>query len=699
MKWLNMKKSKKILLFFYLLIGISLLGFNNTNAEEEYSPYPIVFVHGLGSNYTEAWGYTRGCFYEDYFNGKYTIDNISYLFPVCDYSPANMDLTDYPVSALKAAIDHGIDCGFPLNYKGEKKVMVVAHSMGGLVIRALLRQDSSYQNKIDRVVFLGTPHQGSPLVSAYWLINEESKKIDEKIKDNSMYAKNALGHFYIGKYLAYQSLLSNMRFIQNINVGTIKTLDMIMKIKPDDIALKQLRVPSDILSQVNFTGIGYGLLGPVFPAIVSDKVEVGHLANGDNKDGQVGTKIVTFVNNDMLATPQSFSTIKGTGGTLWGSILTVAAKFGLFRTYSGFPNDNTLSDLITGDGFVTQYGQTALEGSTNVISKYVSHLSEPDEKEAILQAIEDKPEIVGVRAVPVNWNKTYACEGDDGNSMYYIIFKVRDYLLADIEIEALTLDEADIIPDSFKKDGKVKPYYAIGKSFLKERDCNGKDSPNELAKYIDIEGNDKYLKLKPGEFYIKTKIPYNAQSLYIKIKNPAAEYAQDPDNFSKEEIIEFQKPVKFYRFWHSGSSSNPPLVDAPEYGANPHQIDIGFTMYGFCRKVRLNAWIYDESGKVVRKIATNQIVSLEGTDPYWCPGCHYSDFTFTWNGKDDSGGYVPHNDYPWPGQLNPSFPFTKYKLKVTVDLVDEDGLYLLTTNWDGNSLVLSSSAIIEIIVL
>ena len=71
----------------------------------------------------------------------------------------------------------------------------------------------------------------------------------------------------------------------------------------------------------------------------------------------------------------------------------------------------------------------------------------------------------------------------------------------------------------FKKDSKTKPYYAIGKAFLKERDCNGEDSPNELAKYIDIEGNEKYLKLKPGEFYIKTTIPLNAAYVKLKIKN------------------------------------------------------------------------------------------------------------------------------------------------------------------------------------
>lgn len=43
---------------------------------------------------------------------------------------------------------------------GSNKVDIVAHSMGGLVTRSYV-EGSDYQNDIDQVVFLGTPHQGS----------------------------------------------------------------------------------------------------------------------------------------------------------------------------------------------------------------------------------------------------------------------------------------------------------------------------------------------------------------------------------------------------------------------------------------------------------------------------------------------------------------------------------------------------------
>ena len=44
---------------------------------------------------------------------------------------------------------------------GRDKVDIVAHSMGGLVARSYI-EGNDYQNDIDQVVFLGTPHLGSP---------------------------------------------------------------------------------------------------------------------------------------------------------------------------------------------------------------------------------------------------------------------------------------------------------------------------------------------------------------------------------------------------------------------------------------------------------------------------------------------------------------------------------------------------------
>ena len=51
---------------------------------------------------------------------------------------------------------------------GNKPVHLVAHSMGGLVVRAtLMDHGSELWPKIGRIVFIGTPHYGSPAIAGY----------------------------------------------------------------------------------------------------------------------------------------------------------------------------------------------------------------------------------------------------------------------------------------------------------------------------------------------------------------------------------------------------------------------------------------------------------------------------------------------------------------------------------------------------
>jgi pimeloyl-ACP methyl ester carboxylesterase len=52
---------------------------------------------------------------------------------------------------------------------GKKPVHVVAHSMGGLLVRTMLLQhgDAELWGKLGRIVFIGTPHYGSPAIAGY----------------------------------------------------------------------------------------------------------------------------------------------------------------------------------------------------------------------------------------------------------------------------------------------------------------------------------------------------------------------------------------------------------------------------------------------------------------------------------------------------------------------------------------------------
>ncbi|MEK7167543.1 MAG: hypothetical protein AAB791_00915, partial [Patescibacteria group bacterium] len=58
-------------------------------------------------------------------------------------------------------------------------VDIIGHSMGGLVARAYVEGDS-YQNDVDQVIFLGTPHSGAPKSYLIWEGGEIGASLSEK---------------------------------------------------------------------------------------------------------------------------------------------------------------------------------------------------------------------------------------------------------------------------------------------------------------------------------------------------------------------------------------------------------------------------------------------------------------------------------------------------------------------------------------
>jgi pimeloyl-ACP methyl ester carboxylesterase len=87
----------------------------------------------------------------------------------------NFELFPYdwrkPLSASADALRDKLNATFDKN--GKKPVHLVAHSMGGLMVRAMLAaaeragQGDEVWSKIDRIVFIGTPHYGSPAIAGY----------------------------------------------------------------------------------------------------------------------------------------------------------------------------------------------------------------------------------------------------------------------------------------------------------------------------------------------------------------------------------------------------------------------------------------------------------------------------------------------------------------------------------------------------
>lgn len=100
----------------------------------------------------------------------HTYDDLIATLDENGYTP-NVNLFTFPYEWRDSNVftanllDHKIDqvkliCGCD-------KVDIVAHSMGGLVARAYI-QSIDYDNDVDQIIFLGTPHKGSPESYLRW---------------------------------------------------------------------------------------------------------------------------------------------------------------------------------------------------------------------------------------------------------------------------------------------------------------------------------------------------------------------------------------------------------------------------------------------------------------------------------------------------------------------------------------------------
>lgn len=117
-----------------------------------YQP-PVLFVHGLWGN-SEAF-----MSMQDYLISNYSYER--FQLQIADYEATNdnsFETNAYVVprelnSLFKSMHENDVACG---------KADIVAHSMGGLITR-LYQQSGEYNDDINRIVTLNTPHAGSQL--------------------------------------------------------------------------------------------------------------------------------------------------------------------------------------------------------------------------------------------------------------------------------------------------------------------------------------------------------------------------------------------------------------------------------------------------------------------------------------------------------------------------------------------------------
>jgi alpha-beta hydrolase superfamily lysophospholipase len=129
----------------------------------------VVFVHGLGGNAETTWG-TKPCWpkklAEDHTQARvWTYGHLAPRFNLSDASGVKKELQDTATQLLEALKVNEVGIKLPLIF--------VVHSLGGLIVKAALRQDQKsskignpdYRQGTRAVVFIATPHYGSSLAN------------------------------------------------------------------------------------------------------------------------------------------------------------------------------------------------------------------------------------------------------------------------------------------------------------------------------------------------------------------------------------------------------------------------------------------------------------------------------------------------------------------------------------------------------
>ena len=136
----------------------------NFRTSTQHSGLPVLLIHGYGCNS----GY--------WISVSRLLQKQNITHSAIDCEPALAGIDDYAVLVQNAITTL-------CQQTGQSQVIVLGHSMGGLSARAYMRRYG--EEKIARLITLGTPHHGSKLAAAAWGMNAYQMRWNDNQEANS----------------------------------------------------------------------------------------------------------------------------------------------------------------------------------------------------------------------------------------------------------------------------------------------------------------------------------------------------------------------------------------------------------------------------------------------------------------------------------------------------------------------------------
>jgi triacylglycerol esterase/lipase EstA (alpha/beta hydrolase family) len=149
---MSKRNIKLVSLVFLLLMAFMLLprpAFAVCELTQGLSQVPVLLVHGFGGSPKETWG-----------DMKELLENEGFEVCYMDYEGSKDESIEDLAAGLSFLIDN------ILSETGSSEIDIVAHSMGGLIVRAYMTGliapwGKPYKGKIRRFIMAGTLNHGS----------------------------------------------------------------------------------------------------------------------------------------------------------------------------------------------------------------------------------------------------------------------------------------------------------------------------------------------------------------------------------------------------------------------------------------------------------------------------------------------------------------------------------------------------------